>query len=311
MQKKENLSRRGFLKGATAVGLVAVGLPTMKVMHAVANTNPVRVANTGLDVAVARNGSPAANTESVIKALGGMERFVNPGDVVVFKPNCVVAQAPPKWAVNTNPDVIGTIVRLCKQAGAKEVIAVTHDVPKYFRGSGIGDAIEREGGSWEATTERSNFRKILLPLGVILNHTEILKRVLDADVFINAPIAKHHGGTEVSLGMKNFMGINYDRIVMHRMGLDQTIADLATGVKTNLTVMDANYMLLSHGPVGPGETRHQKTVVAGVDPVLVDAYTTTLFKIEPRDIGYVRLASELGLGSMNLKNARIQEFNLQ
>ena len=259
MQKNRRLSRRGFLKGATAVGLGAITLPTMKVMHAVAKTNPVQVTGTGLDLAVVRNGSPAKNTEAAIKALGGMERFVKPGDVVVLKANCVVAQAPPKWAVNTNPDVVGTVVRLCKQAGAKQVIAVTHDVPKYFRRSGIGEAIEQEGGSWEATTKRSDFRKVLLPLGVILNQTEILKRVLDADVFINAPIAKHHGGTELSLGMKNFMGINYDRIVMHRMGLDQTITDLASGVKTSLTVMDANYMLLSHGPVGPGETRHQKT----------------------------------------------------
>ena len=293
------------------MGLGAIGLQTVNVINAVAKTNPTYAPGTGLDLAVAMNGAPAQNTEAAIKALGGMERFVKPGDVVVLKPNCVSAQAPPKWAVNTNPDVIGAIVRMCKQAGAKEVIAVTHDEPKYFRRSGIGETIEQEGGSWEATKKRSDFRKVLLPLGVLLNQTEILKRVLDADVFINAPIAKHHDGTYLSLGMKNFMGINYDREVMHRIGLQQTIADLATGVKTDLTIMDANYMLLSHGPIGPGETRNQKTVVAGVDPVLVDAYTTTLFKLEPRDIGHVQYASDLGLGSMDLKNAKIQEFDLQ
>ncbi len=293
------------------MGLGAISLPTIDVMNAVAKTNPTYAPGTGLDLAVARNGSPAKNTEAVIKAMGGMERFVKPGDVVVLKPNCVSAQAPPRWAVNTNPDVIGTVVRLCKQAGAKEVIAVTHDSKKYFRRSGIGEVIEQEGGSWEATEKRSDFRKVMLPLGVLLNQTEILKRVLDADVFINSPIAKHHDGTFLSLGMKNFMGINYDRQVMHRIGLQQTIADLASGVKTNLTIMDANYMLLSHGPVGPGETRHQKTMVAGIDPVLVDAYTTTLFKLEPRDIGHVRYASELGMGSMDLNNAKIQEFNIQ
>ena len=141
MRKNRRFTRRGFLKGATAVGLGAISLPTVKVINGVAKTNPIQVTGTGLDLAVARNGSPAQNTEAVIKALGGMDRFVKPGDVVVFKPNCVVAQAPPKWAVNTNPDVIGMIVRLCKQAGAKEVIAVTHNVPKYFRRSGIGDAI--------------------------------------------------------------------------------------------------------------------------------------------------------------------------
>jgi uncharacterized protein (DUF362 family) len=98
---------------------------------------------------------------------------------------------------------------------------------------------------------------------------------------------------------------------MHRMGLHQPIADLATAIRPNLTVMDANYMLLTNGPGGPGNTRHQQTVVAGVDHVLVDAYTATLFRMEPQDVHHVSYAAEMGLGSMDVNNARISEFNLQ
>jgi uncharacterized protein (DUF362 family) len=304
MNCSNHYPRRKFVKDATIVGLGALSLPLGK-------TLAYNAPGTGLDLAVARNGTAAENTAAAIKALGGMERFVKAGDVVVIKPNCIVAQAPPRYAVNTNPDVIRMIVRLCKQAGAKEVIAVENDSPRNFRKSGIGDAIEQEGGSWEATEKRSDFREILLPLGILLHRTEILKRVLDADVFINAPIAKHHGGTDLSLGMKNFMGINYDRIVMHRIGLQQTIADLAAAVTPKLTVMDANYMLLSNGPAGPGKTLHQKTVVVGTDPVLVDAYTTTLFNLHPTDIGYVQIAADLGHGSLNLNRANIQQFSIQ
>ncbi len=310
MQQDHDFSRRGFLKGAAVMGIGAASLPTIQVMDAVAKTNPSYASGTGLDLAVAMNGTPAKNTEAAIKVLGGIERFVKPGDVVVFKPNCISARAP-EYAINTHPEVVRMVVRLCKQAGAKEVVAVSNDAPGNFNTSGIGEAIEQEGGSWEALRSPSDFREVLLPRGVLLRRTEILNRVLDADVFINLPIAKDHGGSRLTLGMKNYMGINYNRQIMHRMGLQQTIADLATALRPNLTIMDANYMLLSNGPGGPGNTRHQQTVIAGVDHVLVDAYTTTLFNMEPRELGHVQYASDMGLGSMDLNNARISEFNLQ
>jgi uncharacterized protein (DUF362 family) len=308
MSNSIKYSRRKFLKNTTMAGITALSLPALS---AISKIYAYNAPGTGLDLAVAMNGSPLVNTSVAIRALGGMERFVKPGDVVVIKPNCKYAQAPPHFAITTNPDVIKMIVRLCKQAGAKEVIAVEHDVSKIFRKSGIGEAIEQEGGIWEVTEKRSDFREILIPQGVLLHRTEVLKRVLDADVFINAPIAKHHGGTWLSLGMKNHMGINYDRIIMHNMGLQQTIADLASGIKPHLIVMDANYMLLSNGPTGPGKTSHHKTVIAGTDQVLVDAFTSTLFKLEPREIGFIKCASDMGLGNMDLNRANIQEFNLQ
>ncbi len=310
MQKDHNFSRRGFLKGAAVMGIGAASLPTIQVLDAVAKTNPTYASGTGLDLAVAKNGSPLKNTEAAIKALGGIERFVKPGDVVVFKPNCISAHAP-EYAINTHPEVVRMVVRLCVQAGAKEVIAVSHDNPRNFVTSGIGEAIEQEGGRWEASLNPAEFREVLLPRGVMLRRTEILNSVLDADVFINIPIAKDHGGSRLTFGMKNFMGINYDRQIMHRMGLQQPIADLATALRPTLTVIDANYMLLSNGPGGPGNTRHQKTVIAGVDHVLADAFATTLFKMEPRELDHVRFAAEMGLGSMDLKNAKISEFSLK
>ena len=308
MNPSTEFTRRTFLKDAAMAGLAALTLPALP---SIGKSYSYNAPGTGLDLAVAMNGTAAENTVAAIKAIGGMERFVKKGDVVVLKPNCMTAQAPPRFAVNTNPDVIRMVVRLCKQAGAKEVIAVENDVSKYFRKSGIGKVMVEEGGHWEVTSKRSNFREIQLPQGVLLHRTEILKCVLDADVFINTPIAKHHGTADLSLGMKNFMGVNFDRVIMHEIGLQQTIADLASGVKPQLTVMDANYMLLSNGPAGPGKTLNRKTVVVGTDMVLVDAYTATLFNLKPIEIGYVGCAAEMGLGCIDLNRVRIQEFNLQ
>jgi uncharacterized protein (DUF362 family) len=197
------------------------------------------------------------------------------------------------------------------EAGAKEVVAVTHDPARNFAPSGIEAALVSEGGSWEVVNNIQDFREVLLPRGLLLRRTDIAKRVLDADVFINIPIAKDFGGTSLTLGMKNFMGINYDRQIMHALGIQQCIADLATAIKPHLTIIDANYMLLTNGTGGPGSTRNQKTIIAGDDQVLTDAFAATLFNFEPREIDYIRFADQMGLGSMNLKNARIQEFNLQ
>jgi uncharacterized protein (DUF362 family) len=300
-------SRREFLTDASLLGIGAASLP---ILSAFAETHTYHSPGTGLNLAVVKNGTPSTNTERAIQALGGMQRFVKPGDHVVLKVNCVSAFSP-EYAVNTHPDVIATVIRLCLASGAKDVTAVANDQASDYSGSGIGDAIVRAGGKWEILTRPADFREIILPRGLLLRNTRILNRVLDADVFINLPIAKDHAGSVLTLSMKNFMGINYDRQIMHARGLHQCIADLATAVKPNLIIMDANYLLLTNGPGGPGTTRHQKTVIAGIDPVLVDTYSAILFGKEPRQIDHIQYAADMGIGSMDLDGAKIEEFSVQ
>jgi uncharacterized protein (DUF362 family) len=312
MYSDRECSRREFIKDATLLGFGTISITAAGglILDAAAKTHSYHAPGTGLDLAVATNGTPNDNTEKAIKALGGMARFVKPGDKVVLKPNCI-SPRPPEFAINTHPEVVQTVTRLCMEAGASEVVAVTNDLPDNFPASGMEEALHRSGGTWETPRFAHNFRQVILPRGILLRRTHILNRVLDADIFINIPIAKHHAESQLTLGMKNFMGISFDRQVMHARGLHQCIADLNTAVKPHLTVMDANYMLLTNGPGGPGNTRNQKTVIAGTDPVLVDAYTATLFGIEPREVGHIRYAAEMGLGIMHLKAASIQEFKLQ
>ena len=307
MSDSQEFSRRKFLKDTTLIGVGAMSLP---MLSAVGNVYAYNTPGPGLDLAVAKLGSPAENTIAAIKALGGIGRFVKSGDKVVLKPNIISSNAP-EFAVNTHPDVVGAVTKLCVDAGAREVISVTNDRAGGFIGSGAGDAITKAGGTWAAINDRQDFRDVILPRGILLRNTEIIHHVLDADVFINIPVAKDHGGSSLTLGMKNYMGINYNRLIMHNMGLHQCIADLSTAVKPHLIIIDANYMLLTNGPGGPGATRNQKTVIASTDPVLADAYASTLFNFQPSDVDHVRFASEMGLGSMNLKKAKIQEFSLQ
>lgn len=42
-------------------------------------------------------------------------------------------------------------------------------------------------------------------------------QILDCDVWINVPILKHHGGANLTISMKNHMGIVWDRGAFHKM----------------------------------------------------------------------------------------------
>ena len=72
------------------------------------------------DLVAVRGGEPLQMFDRAITAMGGIEKFVKPGQKVVVKPNIGWARTPAE-AANTNPDLVGHIVKLCLKAGAKEV----------------------------------------------------------------------------------------------------------------------------------------------------------------------------------------------
>jgi len=139
--------------------------------------------------------------------------------------------------------------------------------------------------------------------GKVLKRSQVLKAVKQADVFINLPIAKVHGATPLTLGMKNLMGVTRDRGAWHNTpDLNQAIADFSTAVRPDLIIMDGVRALLSRGPRGPGKTKDAKIVIAGTDPVAVDAYTAwKIFGMVPGRVPYIKFAAAAGLGEMDIK----------
>ena len=109
------------------------------------------------------------------------------------------------------------------------------------------------------------------------------------NLVINVPIAKTHGNTRLTLGMKNMMGTVQDRSGFHSRGLDQCIVDLWTAVKPQLTVLDAVRMLMANGPPAGdlNDVKKADTVIVSTDVVATDTYTTGLFGKKPDDIGYI------------------------
>jgi uncharacterized protein (DUF362 family) len=130
----------------------------------------------------------------------------------------------------------------------------------------------------------------------------VAKEVLKADCLINVPTAKSHSATGVSLGIKNLMGLVYDRKVFHeKMELNRAIAEQLYIIKPKLTLVDAMNALVTAGPGGPGKVEKLDTIVATTDPVAADAYTVSLARWYNRsfkgtDVKYIKIAAELGFG---------------
>lgn len=261
-------------------------------------------------LAVASDGRPDDLTRKAIDALGGIERLVRKGDFVVIKPN-IAWNRPPDAAATTNPAVVGALVKLCREAKAGRILVVDHIIDRpaeaVLNFTGIGPAAEHYGAETLAAQNESDFRSVSIPKGKMLKTDTCIKELAKADVFINVPIAKVHSATTLTLGLKNLMGCNWDRQAWHASSsLDQCIADYASAVRPDLTVLDANKILLTNGPKGPGKTKNVGKVIAGVDPVAVDAYGATLFGLKPQEIAHIKLAHEMGLGEIDLSRVRVK-----
>jgi uncharacterized protein (DUF362 family) len=269
---------------------------------------------TPADLVVARNGEPEEMVRAAVKALGGMGKFVKPGDEVIVKPNICVAYHTYEYAATTNPWVVGAVVKLALEAGAKRVKVMDYPFggsgeQAYYK-SGIQAEVQKAGGKM-VVMSGIKFVDTAIPGGKDLKSRRIFDDVLRADVLINVPIAKHHSGAILTLAMKNLMGVIYDRQYMHH-NLWQRLADLSTRVRSHLVIVDAVRMLMAHGPSGGdlGDVKKADTIIASPDIVAADSYAATLFDYQPDDLGYIVKGAEMGLGIKDLSKLRIEEFSL-
>jgi uncharacterized protein (DUF362 family) len=240
-----------------------------------------------------------------------MSKFVSPGARVLINPN-VSGHLPPDAAVNTHPHVVGALVKMCRDVGAAQVIIGNFNNAKNYKIGRMNEVAEQYGAELKPLGDKKeHFKQLDVPQGKALDHLLVSQDYLAADVLINVPVAKHHSLSRMSLGMKNLMGLVTNRWQMfHRDGskyLNQCIADLASAVKSTLIVVDANKMIVTKGPVGPGEQIEPKKVIAGTDPVAVDVLAAQLLDYGKEDIPLFRLAYEHGLGQIDLKQMNIIE----
>lgn len=300
--KDFGITRREFLKSASmGLAIGVMGKPDFL------------LAKDDYDLVVI-NGDPAAATRKALEAMGGISRFVKKGQRVVLKPN-MSFNNPPDRASTTHPLVVATVAEACLEAGAQRVAVLDYPLRKgelCLERSGIRDACKSiKGVHVAALEERKFFREIKVPQGKVFDRVEVMNEALESDVLINLPQAKSHSATGVSLGIKGLMGLIWDRWSFHsKYDIDQALADLATVIKPQLTILDATRALVSGGPGGPGEVVKPNLIIAGIDPVAVDSYAVSIApwygqNFKGRQVKHLLMANQRGLGKVDLDQMKI------
>ena len=302
------MNRRRFLKQVMlySAGLSA-SVPLFRIEEVVSAPIPMA------DVARVTGSDYPALVRKTIDLLGGMTAFVNSGDRVVIKPN-IGWDRRPEQAATTHPLVVVTLIELALEAGAAEVAVFDYtcnEKRRCYNSSGMAEAIASLDESRVKLSHIDNrkFVPVKIARGKALKEWQIYQDALQADCYINVPVAKHHGLSRLTLGLKNSMGvIGGNRGRLHH-NLGQNLADLATVIKPSLTVVDATRILLDNGPQGGSleDVKILDTLLASTDPVAADALATTLFGLQPGDIASTVAAHEMGLGQMDPARMRLLE----
>jgi uncharacterized protein (DUF362 family) len=298
------ISRRTFVGGSLAAAAV------FRYGRVFAAGEPDIVDVSGTD--------PQKMVAAVFAALGGIGKFVKKGDFVILKPNAAFAN-PAEWGTTTHPQTVLAVAKACLDAKAKGVMILEFPQAKgemCIKRCGLSEAMAAlPAAKIKLLSGTGDFQKTEVKGGLSLKTADIAKSLLSADVFINLPAAKAHYQTGVSLGLKNHMGLVYDRQIFHQgLDLHQAIADLGRVIRPNLTIIDGTRALLSNGPAGPGDTSAPGRMVAGRQIASVDAYGLTLAKFNsknmtPADVKHIELAGKAGLGEVDIAKLKVKKVS--
>ena len=330
MYKGNEISRRTFLKTGIAVGAGVYGLSYLNNLKKKPTIKRLKEhqLKSGL-VVVHGDGLNSTDESTAVKemvrramnALGGMDKLVSKGNRVIIKPNIAWNQKP-EFAANTNPFVVAALVELCREAGASRVKVMDHTCsanpePSY-ENSGIATTA-RQAGAEVSYIDKSRFRDFTIADGKVLKSWPFYEEMVyanEVDVLINVPIAKQHGTSRLSMGLKNVFGmIGGDRGSLHT-DIHPKIADLNKFVKIDLTVLDAFRILKNHGPTGgrlddvDNSVERARRIIVSTDPDAVDAYGAILFGMQPADVGYIRESHEQGLGEIDYRLKGFEEIHV-
>lgn len=312
------MERRDFLKAIALVG-ATMSIKPSEAMHILTQHIPQANSAGDVDLVAVLGGEPEEMFRKAIAELGGIKEFIRPGQKVVIKPN-IGWDKTPEQAGNTNPKLVAEITRQCFEAGASEVVVFDHtcdDWKKTYKTSGIEAAAIEAGAKVVPADLDSYYKKVSLPQGKSLKEAQIHQAILDCDVWINVPILKHHGGANLTISMKNYMGIVWDRRYFHSNNLQQCIADICTyDKKPVLNVVDAYRIVKTNGPRGRSEADVvlTKGLFISQDIVAVDTAAANFFnqveKMPLESVAHLANGEALKLGTMDLSSLNIKRIKM-
>ncbi len=254
--------------------------------------------------------SPYEITKRAIAELGGMNKVVSRGDVVMVKPNIGWNRTVEQGAC-THPEVLRAVIELTFAAGAKKVVVMDHTCHKAedcYQRSGIAAAARQAGAevrfSDESRLVAHDFK------GESLGKWPVFRDHLEVDKFINVPVLKHHGSSGLTIAMKNLYGIlGGNRGKLHR-DMGENIAELAAGFRSHLVVIDAWRILLRNGPVGGrlSDVEERRTVIASTHIMHADVAAAALFGRDAREVEFLQAAFARKLGEIDIARIALKKL---
>jgi uncharacterized protein (DUF362 family) len=313
------MDRRSFLKKGAA-GSAAAFLGT----SVIGNKVMTGLAEKDADIVVLTGSDYFKNTTKAVKALGGMKRFVPKGSRV----GLLINSGFEIKGAYVNPDISLSVIKMCFDAGADEVLCMQYVKDEYWARSEhleeVKDMLENvkqvESNDFPAEFNEEDWKVIPSIEGAVcLEEVEVVKALEEVDVLINIFIAKHHAGSLYTGALKNSMGFCTRKTnVFYHLGsgerndpdfLAQSIADINLLRQPDLIIGDATEFITTNGPQGPGEMLKLDRVFAGTNLVAMDALGVTYNDVVPEDVPTLLKAEKLGLGSYKLEDYNIVEIS--
>ncbi len=208
--------------------------------------------------------------------MGGVEKFITKGDVVVLKPN-VAFDKNPDLGATTQPDTVAAVVRLCLGAGARKVIIADNPInnpESCFFKSKIGDAAQRAGAE-VMLPKGSSFEPLYVGGETITNTWSMFYRPFrEATKVIGIAPVKDHNLCKASISMKNWYGLLGNPRNQFHQDIHGIISDFALMMRPTLVIADGRKILMLNGPTGGSlnDVKRADAIVVGTDHVAVDSW---------------------------------------
>jgi uncharacterized protein (DUF362 family) len=270
-------------------------------------------------VAIAKNENDLAAVRAAINLIGGIGKFVKPGQTVIIKPNCVTQQYVPGTV--TSRGVVAAIALLVVEAGAKAVVGennlVCNPSAENFEascGKHYFDALAALG--LERTVPLVDLMAdemvdVAIENARVFKNTKVAKSVLQADKIIDVPVMKTHDQTQITLGIKNLKGVIplSEKMRSHGLGVEQAIVDLAGFIKPALTVIDATTAAEGMGPMG-GDPFRMNLVIAGENILAVDMVGAAIMGFDISQVKFLKYGVQAGLGPRSLNDITVEGLSI-
>jgi uncharacterized protein (DUF362 family) len=272
------------------------------------------IADLGPRMAIIHGNDRRAALQSALKALGGIDSFIDKGDRVLLKVNAAFA-SPPMLAATSHPEVVAEMARLCFQAGAASVIVTDNpinDPASCFRLSGI-DAAARTVGARVILPKADAFKAYSVDNARLIRNWPVLLEPLKniTKIIGMAPVKDHHR-SGASLTMKNWYGLLGGRRNIFHQDINTIITELAMMVRPTLVILDGTVSMMTNGPTGGSlaDLKETGTMIAATDQVAADACGATLLGRTPGDLPYIGMAQAAGLGTADYRSLNPVEISI-